>query len=126
MFSVFVKQKATITENITFAISLSRIWSADWSKLVKNEKMTMKSQFYDMTLTSTFFDVFLFRFSSLVTGLSFISRLTRNPEIRNTLALFLLNIWRLGRVMDKEFGTNVSNRMLLNAAKFQDYSFYPF
>ena len=38
MFSVFVKQKATITENITFAISLSRIWSADWSKLVKNWK----------------------------------------------------------------------------------------
>ena len=57
----------------------------NWSKI---EKMTMKSQFYDMTLTSTFFDVFLFRFSSLVTGLSFISRLTRNPEIRNTLALF--------------------------------------
>ena len=95
----------------------------NWSKI---EKMTMKSQFYDMTLTSTFFDVFLFRFSSLVTGLSFISRLIRNPEIRNTLVLFLLNIWRLGRVMDKKFGTNVSNRMLLNAAKYQDYSFYPF
>ena len=26
--------------------------------------------------------------------------------------------------MDTKFGTNVSNRMLLNAAKFQDYSFY--
>ena len=28
--------------------------------------------------------------------------------------------------MDTKFGTNVSNRMLLNAAKFQGYSFYRF
>ena len=28
--------------------------------------------------------------------------------------------------MDTKFGTNVSNRMLLNAAKFQGYSFYCF
>ena len=26
--------------------------------------------------------------------------------------------------MDTKFGTNVSNKMLLNAAKFQGYSFY--
>ena len=28
--------------------------------------------------------------------------------------------------MDTKFGMNVSHRMLLNAAKFQDYSFYRF
>ena len=30
----------------------------------------------------------------------------------------------MGRVMGTKFGTNVFNRMLLNAAKFQGYSFY--
>ena len=35
-------------------------------------------------------------------------------------------MWRLGQVMDTKFGTNVANRMLLNAAKFQSYSFYRF
>ena len=52
--------------------------------------------------------------------------LTRNLEIGNTPVWVLHNIWRLGRVMDIKFGTNVSNRMLLNAAKFHDYSFYRF
>ena len=51
---------------------------------------------------------------------------TRNPEIGITPVWVLPNIWRLGRVMDTKFGTNVSNRMLLNAAKFQGYSFYRF
>ena len=36
------------------------------------------------------------------------------------------NIWRLGQVRDNKFGTNVSNKMLLNAAKCQGYSFYRF
>ena len=40
--------------------------------------------------------------------------------------LVLLNIWRLGRVRDTKFGTNVSNKMLLNAAKRQGYSLYYF
>ena len=56
----------------------------------------------------------------------FYKRLTRNPEIGNTPVWILPNIWRLGRVMDTTFGTNVSNRMLLNTAKFQGYSFYRF
>ena len=47
-------------------------------------------------------------------------------EIGNTSVLVLPNIWRLGRVMDTKFGMNVSNRMLLNAAKFQGYSSYRF
>ena len=38
----------------------------------------------------------------------------------------LPNIWRLGWVRDTRFGTNLSNEMLLNAAKCQGYSFYRF
>ena len=52
--------------------------------------------------------------------------LTRNPEIGNTLAWVLPNIWRLWWVRNTKSGTNVSNKMLLNAAKCQDYSFYCF
>ena len=56
----------------------------------------------------------------------FCEGLTRNPEIGNTPVWVLPNIWRLRGVMDTKFGTNVSNRMLLYAAKFQGYSFYRF
>ena len=52
--------------------------------------------------------------------------LTRNPEIGNTPVWALPNILRLGQVMDTKFGTNVSNKKLLNTAKFQGYSFYRF
>ena len=31
-----------------------------------------------------------------------------------------------GRVRDTKFGKNVSNKMLLNTAKYQGYSFYGF
>ena len=36
LFSVFVQQKVTVTENITFAESVSGIRSPDCSKLAKN------------------------------------------------------------------------------------------
>ena len=52
--------------------------------------------------------------------------LNRNPEIWNTPVWVLPNIWRLRWVMDTKFGANVSNRMLLNTAKIQGYSFYRF
>ena len=35
----------------------------------------------------------------------------------------MLNIWRLGRVRDTKFCTDVSNKIILNAAKCQGYSF---
>ena len=38
----------------------------------------------------------------------------------------LPNIWRLGRVRDAKFVSNVSNEKLLNASKSQDYSFKRF
>ena len=62
---------------------------------------------------------------SRITTILFYKGLTRNPEIRNTNVWVLPNIWRLGQVRDTKFGTNVSNEMLLNAAKCQGYSFYP-
>ena len=49
----------------------------------------------------------------------FYKGLARNPEIGNTPVWVLPNIWRLGQVMGTEFGTDVSNRMLLNAVKFR-------
>ena len=57
---------------------------------------------------------------------SFYKELTRNSEIGCTPVLVLPNIWRLGRVRNTKFGTNVFNKMLLNAAKCQDYNFYSF
>ena len=107
----------------------------NWPKI---RKMTMMSQFSDMTSSSTFFDVVfvsLVKFSywskfhvNIITGsgimtIFFYKGLTRNLEIRNTPVSVFPNIWRLGRVMGTKFGT-MSNRMLLNAAKFQGYSFY--
>ena len=56
----------------------------------------------------------------------FYNGLSRNLEIENNPAWVLPKIWRLEQVMDTKFCTNVSNRMLLNAAKFQHYSFYCF
>ena len=57
--------------------------------------------------------------------ISFYKGLTRKPEIGNTPVCVLPNIWRLGRVRNTKFGMNISNKMLLNAAKCQGYSFYP-
>ena len=101
--------------------------------------MTMTSQFSDMKSTSNFFwhcFVSLVKFSYLVTlniitasgimTIFFYKLLTRNPEIGNIPVWVLPNFWRLRRVMDTKIGTNVSKRMLLNAAKFQGYSFYRF
>ena len=86
------------------------------------------SQFSDMMSTSKVFDVALFLMSNFITGygimtIFFYEGLTRNPEIGNTTVWVLPNIWRLGQVMGTKSGTNVSNRVLLNAAKFQGYSF---
>ena len=88
----------------------------------------MTSQFADMTLF--FWRCFdsLVKFSycskfhvntSLVLIIFFYKGLTKNPEIGNIPARVLPNIWKLGRVRDTKLGTDVSNEMLLNAAKCQ-------
>ena len=63
-------------------------------------------------------------FGSGVMTISFYKGLTRNPEIGNTIVWVLPNIWRLGQVRNTKFGTNISNKMLLDAAKCQGYRFY--
>ena len=98
----------------------------------------MTSQFAGMMPSSIFWRCFvsLVKFSywskfhvNIITGsgimtIFFYKGLTRNPEIGNTPVWVLPNIWRLGRVMDTKFDTNVSNKMLLNTAKYQGYSYY--
>ena len=94
-----------------------------------------------MTSSSTFSEAVLFLLASFVywskfhvnitassggMTISFYKKLTRTPEIGNTPVWVLPNTWRLGRVRNTKYGTNVSHKMLLNAAKFQGYSFYRF
>ena len=101
--------------------------------------MTMTSQFTDMTSLSNWrcrFSLAKFCYWSKfhvnnITGSRVITiflykGLTWNPIIRNTSAWVLLDIWRLRKVRDTKFDTNVSNKMLLNVEKCQGYSFYYF
>ena len=107
-------------------------------------KMTMTSQFADMTSSSIFFDFVLFFLSSLVTGPNFMSisslvlELWQFSFVRDWPEIRRLEIpppeffpisgdWGGRRgVRDTKFGKNVSNKMLLNVAKCQGYSFYRF
>ena len=73
LFSVFVRQEVTITENITFADSLSGIQSPDCSKLVKNSKNNNDVTFSRHDINVKFFDVVLFLLSSLDTDRGFMS-----------------------------------------------------
>ena len=108
---------------------------SNWPKIWK---ITMTSQLVNMKPSSIFLVVVSSLLSSLVTGPSFMSRssryhrimtiffyriLTRNPEIGNTPVWVLPNIWRLGRIRDTKFGTNMFNEMLLNATKYRGYNF---
>ena len=98
--------------------------------------MGVMSQFPNIT-SSFFFDVVLFLLSTLVTGPSFMSVSSlvlelwqfcfiRDLEIGNTPVWVFPNMWRLGQVRDTKFGMNISNKILLNAAKCQCYTFYRF
>ena len=60
---------------------------------------------------------------SAVVTVFFYKGLTRNAEIANTPVGILPNILRLERISGTTFGTDVSNEMLLNAAKYQRYSY---
>ena len=66
---------------------------------------------------------------NIMTGVTKIftyKELIRNLKIANTTVWVLPSILRLGQVRDTEFGPNVSNKILLNAAKCQGYGFYRF
>ena len=89
-----------------------------WRYFVSLVKFSYWSKFHVNTITG-----------SGVMTIFFYKGLTRNPEIGNTPVWVLPNIWRLGWVRNTEiteFGTSVSNKMLLNAAKYQGYTFYLF
>ena len=120
---------------------MSGIRPPDCSKLAKNPKNDNDVTIFRHDVNVKFFwrcFVSLVKFSywskfhvNIITGsgimtIFFYKGLTRNLEIGNTPVWVLPNIWRLGPVMDTKFGKNVSNRMILNAAKFQGYSFYCF
>ena len=89
--------------------------------------MAMTSQFSDMTPLSIYWSTFHVNiWSYRVMTISFYKGLTRNPEIRNTPVWVLPNIWRLGLVRNTKFRMKVCNKILLNTAKCQGYSFYRF
>ena len=65
---------------------------------------------------------------NMITGsgvmtVSFYKGLTRNLEIGNTPVRVLPNIWRLGQAKNTKFGTNVSNKRLLNFKRLKTISF---
>ena len=102
-FSVFVREKVTVTENITFADLVSRMRPPDCSKLVKNRKNDNDVTIFRHDVNVKFFwrcFVSLVRFSywskfhvNIITGsgimkIFFYKGLTRNPEIGNTPSEF--------------------------------------
>ena len=86
-----------------------------WRRFVSLVKFSYWSKFYVNIIT----------YSGVMT-ISFHKGLTRNPEIGNNPVCVLPNIWRLGQVRKTKFGTNVSNKMLMNPAQYQGCSFYRF
>ena len=145
---MFFCQNSTFTQDnslrsVTDFLALFSVFVNPDSGLLQIGRKLEKWYWHGMTSSSISFGVFFFFFllllSSLVTGPSlmsisflvlklwqflFIKGLTRIPKIGNTPVWVLLNIWRLGRVRNTKFGTSVSNKMLLNPAKCQGYSFW--
>ena len=89
LFSVFVRQKVTVTENITFADSVSVIRPPDFSDLVKNPKNDNDVTIFRHDVKVTFFDVGLFLLSGLVTGPSFMS-----------ISSLVLELWQFSFIKD--------------------------
>ena len=126
--------------SISFTDYASEIRLPDCSKLAVNQKNQNVTISQHNIIISFFQDCFisLVKFSywskfhvNIITGsgvrtILFCKGLTRNLELKNILACVFPNIWRLGQVRDTKFGTNVSNKILLNAAQCQGYSFYHF
>ena len=131
----------TINENVSFIDYTTRIQLPDCSKLATNWKNdndviicwhVVIVKFFWCCLASLISFSYFSKFHENIITVSgvmtifFYKGFTRNPEIENTPVWFLPNIWRLRQVRDTKFATNVSNEMLLNAAKCQAYSFYGF
>ena len=126
------RKKVTINENVCFTDYTSGIRLSDCSKLTVNWKNENDVTIFWHDVICWFFwrrFVSHVKFSywsmfhvKTITGsgvikISIYKELTRNPEIGNTPVWVLPNIWRLGQVRNTEFGTNVSNKKLPNAAR---------
>ena len=63
---------------------------------------------------------------NIITGVMaiFIYKELKSQIIGNIPIWVLPNNWKLKQVRNTKFGTNVSKKMLLNAAKCQGYTFY--
>ena len=130
----------TIYENLDFTDYTSRIRLPDCSKLAINQKnnndVTIFRHYVTFKFLWRWFVSLIVKFSywskfhvNVITGsavmtINFDKGLTRNPEIGNILVWALFNIWRLGQFWDTKLGTNASNKILPNAAKYQGYSFF--
>ena len=131
----------TVSGNISFTDYPSGIRLPDCSKLAVNWKNDNDVTIFQYDVIVKCYSrcfVSLVKFSympkfhvNIITGsevmtISFYKEMTRNPEIGNTSVWVLPNIWWLRRVKNTKLGTNVSNEILLNAAKCQGCSFYHF
>ena len=114
----------TVNKNASFSGYTSIIRLPDCSKLAINQKNDN-----DVTICWHESSSFFWRwFVNIATGsgvmtIQFCKGLTRDPETGNTSGWVSPNIWRLQQVRDAKFGTDVSNKMLLHAAKYQGYNF---
>ena len=86
-----------------------------WSCLVSLVKFTYLYKFHVNIITG-----------SGVMTISFYKGLTLNLDIGNTQVWILPSNWGLARVKNIKFGTNIFNKILINAAKCQSCSFYRF
>ena len=114
MLSVFVRKRLTIHENISFTdysfgIRLPDFSVANWKN--GNVVTIFRHDFIVKFFWCCFVSFAKIKFKSF---LSFMSV----PSLVSSL-------W-LGPVRNIKFGMSVSNKMLLNAAKCQGYSFYCF
>ena len=121
----------TINENISFTDYASGIRLPNCSKVTIFRNDVTAKLFWCCFVSLMKFSYWSKIHVNIITGsgvmrISFYKRLTRNSEIGNSPVWVLPNIWRLGQVGDTKFGANVSNKILLNAAKCQGYSFYHF
>ena len=73
LFSVFVRWKAIVNENISFIDHSSGIWLPDGCKLTISWKKDIEFTIWYYDLVAKFFDVAVFLLSLLVTDPSFMS-----------------------------------------------------
>ena len=140
MFWVFVRRKVTFTEHNFYrlcvgnaASGLPKIGqkSGNWQWRHNFPTWWHRPIFLTLIVPLVKFRYWSKFYVNIITGsgimtIFFYKGLTRNPEIRNNPVWVLPYTWRLELVMDTKIGTILSNRILLNAAKFQGYSFYRF